>query len=255
MSGHDTSPPPAPGDVGSDNTIPTVPESEGPTQPSDGSDPPGATTEQFVGPDEADVAAATVVPDTEPPPEPSGPSLGDLGDALGELTVAVERIRARAEKDQDIISRMQQRIDELQGNQSRALMGPVVTELAKLHAAVLESAELDYERLGVDRVRKELALTADRVIDAMDLVGVTLIEAEPGEPFDARQHNAVRRVATTDPALDGVIAEVLRQGFRFEGEPKPALHARVKVYVFDAEPPADPQANVPTSDHFVHFHN
>jgi molecular chaperone GrpE (heat shock protein) len=151
-----------------------------------------------------------------------------------ELTAAVDRLSERLRADQDVIGRMQSRIETLQGDQVRALLGPAVTELANLHAAFAESAERDYERLGFDRVRKEFTLLADRVETAIDVLGAQSLDARVGDTFDSRSHQAVRQVPSEDPALDKTIVEVVRQGFTFDPDGRPALYARVAVYSFSA---------------------
>ncbi|WP_105034923.1 nucleotide exchange factor GrpE [Cryobacterium aureum] len=196
---------------------------------------PAEHTEEFGAQDET--AEAEPAEDTAVS-EPPATNLSDIVGALEALSLSVERLSDRARSDQDIITRMQHRIDELQGDQMRALMGPAVSELAKLHAEVLASADLDYARLGVERVQAELARTADGVIDAINVLGADSIDAQLGEAFNSQLHTAVRRVPTNSAKLDRTIAEVQRQGFRFEGVAKPALYARVKVFAFEAEPEA-----------------
>jgi len=129
---------------------------------------------------------------------------------------------------------MQVRIEELQADQVRRLLGPVVGELAGLHADLAEAARLDYERLGLARVPREFSFLADRIERALELLDVVSVDAQPGQTFDSRLHAAGRRVLTGDRSLDGSIAAVQRQGFRFAHEAKTSLYARVTVYGYDA---------------------
>ena len=129
---------------------------------------------------------------------------------------------------------MQSRIEALQGDQVRALLGSAVTELANLHAAFAESAGRDYERLGLGRVRKEFALLADRLESAIDVLGAVSVGAHAGDVFDFRAHQAVKQVPTV---RFGTRQEGRRRvpsvGFTFHPEGKPALYARVQVYSYD----------------------
>lgn len=196
-----------------------------PATPTD-SPPPGEVRDHSIesttrtGPDDAE----STDPDDAPASDPS---------PIDELTKAVDRLTDRVRADQDVIGRMQSRIESLQADQVRALLGPAVTELANLHADFAESASRDYERLGLDRVRKELTLLADRIENAIDLLGASSIDARVGDEFDSRAHQAVKQVPTGDASKDKTIAAVVRQGFTFDAEGRPALHARVHVYSYD----------------------
>jgi molecular chaperone GrpE (heat shock protein) len=162
---------------------------------------------------------------------------------IQEFAAAVDRLTDQVATNQALLAKMQSRIDALQGDQVRALFGPAVTELANLHAEFLEASDRDYERLGLARVKKELGLLADRLENAIDALGASSVAAEVGDPFDSRVHTAVRRVPTTDSALDATIAAVVRQGFTFDPAGKPALYARVSVYVQSSTDPAAEQSD------------
>lgn len=174
--------------------------------------------------------------------------------AIQRLQGTAEAIGERSRSDQEIIERMQGRIEALQTDQVRALLGPVVTELAGLQAQFIEAAGRDYESLGLARVRKEFALLGDNIDNALDLLGAVSVGAKAGQAFDSRLHTAARQIPTGDPALDKTIAAVLRHGFTFQNALKPALYARVSVYKYDvtlATPtsPAEPaQTPIPESD-------
>lgn len=172
---------------------------------------------------------------------------------LDELRAAIDRLTGLLRADQEVIGRMQGRIESLQRDQVRALLGPVVTELANLHAALAESSTRDYERLGFDRVRKDFSLMTDRVENALDVFGAESVDARVGAVFNSRAHQAVKLVATEDPALDKTIAGVERQGFRFEPEGKPALYARVQVFTYEeaseaSAPPTESDVDPITPD-------
>ncbi len=149
------------------------------------------------------------------------------------LAATVDRLTERLRADQEVIGQMQSRIESLQGDRVRVLLGPVVTELANLCAAFAEAAERDYERLGFDRVRKEFTLLGDRLESTIDVLGAVSVDARVGDPFDSRVHQALKQVPTGDASLDKTIANVIRQGFTFDPDGKPALYARVSVYLFD----------------------
>lgn len=179
-------------------------------------------------------------------PEPLAPATSGDTAKFDDLTAAVDRLSERLRADQDVIGRMQSRIEALQGDQLRALLGPAVIELANLHSAFVEATARDYERLGLDRVRKEFDVLLDRVESAIGALGAESIGARVGQPFDSRTHQAVKQVPTSDPAFDKTIAGVVRQGFTFDHAGKPALYARVQVHAFDGATCEQPAA--PTTD-------
>lgn len=168
----------------------------------------------------------------------------DLRAEIDRVQQSIALLGERSRADQDLIARMQARIEALQVDQVRALLGPVITELAGAHAAFVEASQRDYEVLGVARLRKEFALLGDRIEGALDLLGAVSVEATPGEAFDSRRHTAVRRTMTARADLDKTIAEVLRQGFVYQHDAKVAVYARVAVYKYDSAlnaTPADPE--------------
>jgi molecular chaperone GrpE (heat shock protein) len=172
--------------------------------------------------------------------------LGELRSSVVAVTDAMAGMRAdislfqeRSAAQESLITRMQQRIDELQGDQVRALLSPVYQELASLHADLLEAAGKDYSVLPPERLPRELSFLLSRVDTTLHLLGLESVGAAAGVPFDSRLHSAVRRVPTGRKSLDGVIATVQRQGFTFPGAAKASMYARVTVYAYDSTIDAD----------------
>lgn len=196
-----------------------------------------AADEAGRGPEDEAGAAPVPSPAAQEPEAPAERVLAlelvRVVDALGALTRQVAG-------DQDVIARMQARIEALQDDQVRALLTPAVLRLAALRADFAASAERDYARLEPERVRREFTLLGDQVDDAIARLGAEPVGAEAGEPFDPRRHTAVRRVPTADPALDRTIASVLQQGYTFDPTRTPALYARVTVHSYQAPPDLGP---------------
>ena len=88
--------------------------------------------------------------------------------------------------------------------------------------------------LAIDKRPAELAESAwaegvtaiDRKLRALlDSEGVTPVEAEPGKPFDPREHEAIVNVPGTGRA-EGDIVEVIRRGYKLRDRVlRPALVA------------------------------
>jgi molecular chaperone GrpE len=60
---------------------------------------------------------------------------------------------------------------------------------------------------GVELVRRQF-------LAKLEGMGVTPIDAAPGQPFDPSQHEAVTAVPAADPADDGNVVGVIRRGYR-----------------------------------------
>lgn len=164
-------------------------------------------------------------------------TLRDVQSVLAGLTSRVTAFNERSAAQESIITRMQQRLEELQGDQVRALLRPVFEQLGALHGDITAVAERELRAGNDARLGKELAFLAIRVETAFESLGLVSIEADTGVEFDSRLHAAVRSKPTHDAALDKSIAEVQRQGFMTPGTTKPELHARVVVYSYDPHAP------------------
>lgn len=166
--------------------------------------------------------------------------LEELRSSVMAVAAAIAGLRAdfstsqeRSAAQESLITRMQQRIEELQGDQVRALLSPVYQELASLHADLTEAAGKDYSVLPPERLPRELSFLVSRVDTALQLLGLESVGAAAGVQFDSRLHSAMRRVPTGRKSLDGMIEDVQRQGFIFPGAAKASMYARVTVYAFD----------------------
>jgi molecular chaperone GrpE (heat shock protein) len=156
-----------------------------------------------------------------------------VAEAIAGLRADFSTFQERSAAQESLIARMQQRIEELQGDQVRALLSPVYQELASLHADLTEAAGKDYSVIPPERLARELSFLVSRVDTALQLLGLESVGAAAGVQFDSRLHSAVRRVPTGRESLDGMIEDVQRQGFIFPGAAKASMYARVTVYTYD----------------------
>lgn len=161
--------------------------------------------------------------------------LFELRAGLATLTSQVAAFNERSAAQESIITRMQQRLEELQGDQVRALLRPVFEQLGALHGDITAVAERESRATKDVRLGKELAFLTNRVEAAFEALGLVSVGAQQGVVFDSRLHAAVRSQPTHDAALDKSIAEVQRQGFMRPGTTKTELHARVVVYSHDPQ--------------------
>jgi molecular chaperone GrpE (heat shock protein) len=156
-----------------------------------------------------------------------------VAEAIAGIRADFSTFQERSAAQESLIARMQQRIEDLQGDQVRALLSPVYQELASLHADLTEAAGKDYSVIPPERLARELSFLVSRVDTALQLLGLESVGAAAGVQFDSRLHSAVRRVSTGRESLDGMIEDVQRQGFIFPGAAKASMYARVTVYAYD----------------------
>lgn len=167
-----------------------------------------------------------------------------IKDSVRELKATVAKHHERSVAQEDLMQRMQDRIDELQRDQVRTLLGPVYEQLVSLHADLTEVADRDRVANAPDLLDKELRYLVTRVDSALQLLGLESVGAAPGVEFDSRLHAATRRVPTGTASRDRTIEHVSRQGFTFPGAKKVSMHARVTVYEYDPALDRDPAPDV-----------
>lgn len=241
-------PPEMPEPVGGETAQPPGAEAAG---------PPGADTPEppSTGTTEAPGADAHEPPGAAEPPEPT------TGAANGSLDAADEEVQAAAaEPDQaaafaELEERLlaaEQRADELvaaakrqaeladrlhaenqvlRGGEIREALAPVIRHIARIAD--------DVARIREGRADDEdLAFLDRRLTEALEDAGVTAVRPEPGEPFDARQHQGVGTTPTEDPSADRCVAEVRRPGLtRDDGrQVRPAEVVVFRFTVSDAAP-------------------
>ncbi len=189
-----------------------------------------APVEEAVAPPPTEVAPASTTTDAD------GTDTMPAGELLA-MVSAIERFHGRAEEYESIIRRMQSRIEELQADQVRELLKPVIVKLASLHSEMTDAKDRAQDR-GDDVARKDYDFFATEIEDALSLLDIESIGAAPMDEFVASRHAARRRVDTDDPALDRRIAKVMRQGFTYVGAERVFLPAMVNVYRH-VSPPQD----------------
>lgn len=170
--------------------------------------------------------------------------------ALQGLETQIQGFHARAENYEQIVRQMQNRIEQLQGDQVQALLKPVIQRFAGLHAQAVEASEKARDR--GELAEKDFGFFTVAIEEALGLVDIESVGAAPDVEFDSRKHHASRIVPTSDPNLDQRVQRVLRQGFTYVGAPRVFLPAQVSVYRFEpAQPPAaneEAPENNPTSE-------
>ena len=157
-----------------------------------------------------------------------------VAEKLDELTAQVSRFHERSERHEEIIRAMNERITELQGDQILALLRPTIQRLAGLHAQASDARAAAAE-LG-EKSANDFAFFARAIEEALGLIDLDSVGAEPDGPFDATAHHVTATVPTDDPTLDRRIKRVIRQGFAFSGARRVSVPAQVVLYSYAAPP-------------------
>ncbi len=137
--------------------------------------------------------------------------------ADSELLASLERLDSRLEESQRLLSRQSDLVDrlhaenlELRAGELRSAQLPLIRDLLRMHD------DVGRMRAAAGESSEDLRLVQESLLDTFARNGVLAISPEAGEPFDPRLHNAVGTEPTADEALDKSVAEVTRQGFRWE---------------------------------------
>lgn len=164
---------------------------------------------------------------------------------LGAMGSQLEMFHARSEQYESIIRRMQSKIEDLQSDQVRTLLKPVINRLAVLYTEAVSAAQRAADR-GDLKSQKDFGYFADEVEEGLGMLDIESLDTKVDDEFDAARHAARGATVTGDQSLDRKVAGVVRQGFTYVGAERVFLPALVKVYRFDPDAvvPHDVQATI-----------
>ena len=137
-------------------------------------------------------------------------------DADGELRLALQRLDSRLEESHRLLGRQSDLVDKLhtenqnlRAGEIRSAQMPLVRDLLRLHDDVgrMRTAGADSD---------DLRLVQESLVETLARNGIEPFAPERGEPFDPSAHSASGIEQTEDEGLDKTVAEVVRQGFRWD---------------------------------------
>ncbi|WP_329108023.1 nucleotide exchange factor GrpE [Micromonospora sp. NBC_01699] len=158
-----------------------------------------------------------------------------LAEIRGELVRGNERAVAR----ERVIDRLHEENQRLRAGEYRALVRPLVTDLQSLRNDLLRQGAGLAEPVSPRAAANLLASFAFSVELTLERVGVQVLRAEPGVPFEPGTHRAVGVVPTLDPDRDGTVAALVSDGYLDVAAARPLVPASVTVHRFTG-PPAEP---------------
>ncbi len=134
-------------------------------------------------------------------------ALAEIGARVGDLAEAAAELGRLRTRDTDLISRLHKDVTRLRNGEIASALNPVVTGMIKLHDQMVSLGALNDSASPVGLLHTQL-------LQIMELTcAVRPFSAPPGERFDAAWHTGTRRIATSDPAADGTVANTIRVGF------------------------------------------
>lgn len=217
-------PPPDPEDDGPD---PDPPEPGPPAEPAD--QVPDTLPEDWTdAPDEAPAAPGAGTEEEQ--------DIDALVDHITELESRLQDAERRADELVAVARRQAQMADELHAENQRLRDGEVAQAVAPL---VRSAARIADEVAGIRDARPDdpdLEHIGKRLSELLHDAGVTSVSPSPGDPFDARTHQAAGAAPTQVRAEDRCVAEVRRPGLvRDDGR----MLRPAEVVVFRFTPPTE----------------
>lgn len=132
--------------------------------------------------------------------------LHDLTSKVTSLTALSEELGRLREHDTEIIARLHAENRRLRQGELTEAMAPLLRGLLRLHDKMGSLAAGDR-----DSIAGLLQTQLEQTLDVT--AGIRPFSPSVGEPFDSARHTGVRRVKTTDPGSDNMIARVVKAGF------------------------------------------
>lgn len=179
-------------------------------------------------PGDTDEAAATEAADA---PAPAGQALlAEVALILRENADAADRYHTRAEQREGVIDYLRSELETLRQGERRGMLRPVLTEMCRLRDDLLKQAATlpgDFDAAKATELLRSYAETIELTLESN---GVVTYAPDSGDPFNPRMHRRVRGEPTADPALNGHIAGIRRDGYLDIEANSPIAPAEVTVY-------------------------
>jgi molecular chaperone GrpE len=138
-----------------------------------------------------------------------------------------ERLAERAAARESIIERLHEENQRLRSGELQLMLRPILVDLQRLRNELL--AGVGDRELSPAQVADLLGSFAASVELTLERSGVRVLRPAVGVPFDPAVHQVVGVVDAADPAADGLVAEVLGDGYLDTVSGRALAPARVRV--------------------------
>lgn len=155
----------------------------------------------------------------------------ELNASLRELTSQLTREHDRAQARETVIDRLHAEAERLRAGEARTLLRPAVTDLRRLRDDLATQAR----SVPAGMTRKEVVTLLESYADSVALIlercGVVPVRPVAQETrFEPHQHQVAGVVSTGQADLDGIVADVVGDGYVEADTGRPVASARVMVY-------------------------
>lgn len=176
--------------------------------------------------------------ETDGHPETDG-VLRELVEVVDALRGDVRRSMQVYDHQRVLVDRLHDENEQLRRAELERSRDPVIRDLISLADTCLRNGRkwLQYESAtpkDVDRVLREVTDDVELILERQ---GVETFKPETGMKFDRREARVVRSADTSDASLDGVVAEVLKPGYRIGN--RVLRYCEVVVWAFLTVPAMD----------------
>jgi molecular chaperone GrpE len=155
----------------------------------------------------------------------------ELHASLRELTSQLAREHDRAQARETVIDRLHAEVERLRAGEVRILLRPAVTDLRRLRDDLATQARSVPEGMTRGEVAALLESYADSVALILERCGVVPVRPVAQETrFEPHQQQVVGVVGTGHADLDGIVADVVSDGYAEADTGRPVAPARVMVY-------------------------
>jgi molecular chaperone GrpE len=135
-----------------------------------------------------------------------------LADTTSQLQRVMTEHRRSLEEFEQVKARLRRDVGREVDRGKRALLADLLDVLDNLDRAIGSAAPGESPNL-----KRGVELVRDQFLQKLDTLGVVRIPAV-GQRFDAQRHEAVSTAPVTDPAQDGVIVAVVKEGYAIGDE-------------------------------------
>lgn len=179
---------------------------------------------QLIG-DPGGVASNDDTAESEPEPD----HLARLVEITGDLAEQTRAHHVRAAAREKVIEDLHEEVQRLRAGERSLVLKPVVVDLQTLRNDLLHQARTVPGEMSARQVADLLESFALSVEQALERCGSTPVRPEPGTPFSARDHRAVKVVAAGNRDEDSTIADVVADGYHDANLDRVTAPARVTV--------------------------
>jgi molecular chaperone GrpE (heat shock protein) len=160
---------------------------------------------------------------------PAPGHLERLVELTGDLAEQTRAHHVRAAAREKVIEDLHDEVQRLRVGERSLVLKPVVVDLQTLRNDLLRQASTVPGEMSGRQVADLLESFALSVEQTLERCGSTPIRPEPGTPFSARDHRAVKVVEAASKDEDATIAEVVADGYYDANLDRVTTPARVNV--------------------------